>query len=68
MDEDVLNMAIRKFLKEVGVTSQRAIETAVREAAASGRLAGRSTLDAKMVLTIDALGLRHEIDHAIELD
>jgi hypothetical protein len=68
MDEDALNMAIRKFLKQVGVTSQRAIEIAVRDAAASGRLAGRTALDAKMVLTIDALGLRHEIDHRIELD
>ena len=67
MDEDALNMAIRKFLKQVGVTSQREIEKAVRDAAASGRLAGRSALDAKMVLTIDALGLRHEIDHRLEL-
>lgn len=68
MDEDRLNMAIRKFLKEVGVTSQRAIERAVREAVASGRLAGRNGVDAKMVLTIDALGLRHEVDHRIELE
>jgi hypothetical protein len=67
MNEDALNMAIRKFLKEVGVTSQREIEKAVRAAEAAGQLAGRNAVDARMVLTIDALGLRHQIDHRIEL-
>ena len=36
MDEDVFNMSIRKFLKKVGVTSQREIEAAVRDAIAEG--------------------------------
>ena len=62
MDEDKLNMSVRKFLKVVGVTSQREIEAAVRGKAAAG---GKS-YKAKMVLTIDALGLRHEIDGDIE--
>jgi hypothetical protein len=65
MNEDLLNMEIRKFLKEVGVTSQREIEKAVREAAKAGRLAGRTSVSAKVVLTVDALGLRHEITHDI---
>jgi hypothetical protein len=65
MNEDLLNMEIRKFLKEVGVTSQRVIEKGVREAAESGRLAGRTSVSAKVVLTVDALGLRHEITHDI---
>jgi hypothetical protein len=62
MDEDRLNMSVRKFLKVVGVTSQREIETAIRDKAP----AGGKTYKAKMVLTIDALGLRHEIDGDIE--
>ena len=41
MDENILNMAIRRFLKEVGVTSQRAIEIAVRRVLAENRLEGR---------------------------
>ncbi len=40
MDEEVFNMQIRKFLKNVGVTSQREIETAVRAALADGTLKG----------------------------
>ena len=46
MNEDIFNMAVRKFLKKVGVTSQREIEQAVREAVQAGRLAGIEVLDA----------------------
>lgn len=67
MNEDALNTSIRKFLKEVGVTSQREIEKAVRDAAAKGKLKGQ-TMPAKMVLTIDAIGLSHEVDGEIKLD
>ena len=67
MDEETLNLTVRKFLKEVGVTSQREIEKAVREALSAGRLRGNETLDAKMTLTIGALGLSHEIDGQISL-
>ncbi len=56
MNEDLLNTSIRKFLKEVGVTSQREIEKAVRDAVADGRLTGRDTLPAKMTLTVMTLG------------
>lgn len=67
IDEDRLNLEIRKFLKHVGITSQREIEKAVREAAASGRLAGAAPLDASMTLRVPALGLEHVIEHAIRI-
>jgi hypothetical protein len=67
MDEDRFNMEVRKFLKVVGVTSQREIESAVREALAAGRLAPDATLQAKVVLTIPALGLEREIEGTIAL-
>lgn len=68
MNEDALNNSIRKFLKEVGVTSQREIEKAVRDAVASGKIKGNTPLPARVVLTIAPLGLTHEVDGAIKLD
>jgi len=68
MNEDVLNMEIRKFLKRVGVTSQREIETAVRTGIESGKLKGRKTVNARMTLVIEALGLRHEIAEDIAFE
>jgi hypothetical protein len=68
MNEDALNTSVRKFLKKVGITSQREIERAVREAVSSGRLKGQEALPAKAVVTIEALGLAFEIDGAVELD
>jgi hypothetical protein len=68
MNEDIFNMSLRKFLKQVGVTSQREIETALRDAQAQGRLAGKGPLKARMLLTIDAIGLRHQIEEEIELE
>ena len=67
MDEDKFNMSVRKYLKVVGVTSQREIENAVHEAVKSGRLQGNARLQAKMTLEINAVGLRHVIDGEIEL-
>ena len=67
MDEDRFNMSIRKFLKVVGVTSQREIETAVRDGLNAGKLQGGGPLKAKMTLSIPALGLTHQIDGDIEL-
>ena len=66
IDEDRLNVTIRKFLKAVGITSQREIEKAVREAAASGSLPSSGKLQAKMTLTVPELGLEHVIDHEID--
>jgi hypothetical protein len=67
MNEDVFNASLRKFLKKVGITSQREIEIAVREAVASGRLKGDEKLPAKMVLTLGGVSLTHEIADEIEL-
>ena len=66
IDEDRLNVTIRKFLKAVGITSQREIEKAVREAAESGSLPASGKLTATMTLSIPALGLEHVIDHEID--
>jgi hypothetical protein len=68
MNEDVLNTSIRRFLKTVGVTSQREIEKAVREAVANGRLKGNEALPAKMTLTVGGISLTHTIDDSIELE
>lgn len=67
MDEEIFNMQLRKFLKHVGVTSQREIEQAVRDALADGRLTGGETVKARVVLSIEALGVSHTIDGEIEL-
>ena len=68
MNEDVFNTSLRKFLKKVGITSQREIETAVRDAVKAGRLKGNEKLPAKMVLTVGGVSLTHEISDEIELD
>ncbi len=67
MDADVFNMQIRKFLKQVGVTSQREIESTVRAAIESGRLKGDETISARVTLTIDTLGLSKDIVGNISL-
>ena len=67
MNEDVFNASLRRFLKKVGITSQREIEKAVRDAVAAGKLKGNEKLQAKMVLTIGSVSLTHEIAGEIEL-
>jgi hypothetical protein len=67
MNEDVFNASLRRFLKKVGITSQREIEKAVRDGLAAGRLKGHEKLPAKMVLTIGGVSLSHEISDEIEL-
>jgi hypothetical protein len=67
MNEDIFNTSLRRFLKKVGITSQREIEKAVRDAVASGHLQGHEKLPAKMVLTVGGVTLSHEIDDEIEL-
>lgn len=67
MDEEIFNLSIRKFLKVVGVSSQREIEQAVTAAIASGAIAGTETLAATMTLEIAALQLKVRFDGDITL-
>ena len=67
MNEDRFNMDIRKYLKVVGVTSQREIELAVRDALAGGKLSEATLLRPKMILRIPEIGLEHVIDGEIGL-
>ena len=53
MDEEVLNLNIRKFLKKVGVSSQREIEKAIREAVANGDIDQDTVCKVSMQLTMD---------------
>jgi hypothetical protein len=68
MNEDVFNMSLRKFLKKVGVTSQREIEMAVRTAIDAGKLSGKEKLNAVVTLKIEGLELAETIDGRIELE
>ena len=56
MDEEAFNMSVRKFLKQLGVTSQREIEAAVRERLEAGELAGDETLPTRATVTVGDLG------------
>jgi ribosomal protein L1 len=67
MNEDVFNMSLRKFLKKVGVTSQREIEKAVRSAIDAGQIKGTETLDAEVILKVNGVELTERIDGRIEL-
>lgn len=68
MNEDKFNMELRKFLKKVGITSQRDIEQAVHQAIEAGTLKGNEALSAKMTLTIPSLDICTEIDGTINLE
>jgi Family of unknown function (DUF6494) len=68
MNEDVFNTSIRKFLKTLGVSAQREIEKAVRQALADGKLKGNEKLAAKATVTLGGIGLSHEIKGEIELE
>jgi hypothetical protein len=66
-NEETFNLEVRKFLKKVGVTSQREIERAVREALKSGALRGGERLRAEMTLSIPGAKLTYKIDDEIAL-
>lgn len=63
MDEERFNMSLRKFLKEVGVTSQQAIERVVREEG----LGGKGKLKMRAVLTAEGTPLNHVVEGEIDL-
>ena len=68
MNEDKFNMEIRKFLKQVGVTSQREIEHAVMKAVEAGKLSGNETLDIKMTLEASSLNIKHCVEGKIAME
>ena len=65
MNEDRFNMDIRKFLKVVGVTSQREIEKAVRDALANGKLKDEAMVTARITLALPEIGLQHVVEGEI---
>ena len=67
MNEETLNLSIRKFLKMVGISSQREIEHAVAKAAATGTIKGTESFPAKMTLEIAGLTLKVEFSGDIVL-
>ena len=67
MKEDTFNIEVRKFLKEVGVTSQREIERAVRSALEAGRLEGDEKLKVSARIQIERVELDHRVDGEIAL-
>ncbi len=68
MNPDVLNMQIRKFLKQVGVTSQREIENAIREALENGTIQSNERLRVEMTLKVGQLELTHIVEDEIALE
>ena len=68
MDEDSFNISIRKFLKMVGVSSQRDIEHAVQQALANGDIKGTESFPAKMTLEIPGLRLNVNFEGEIRLE
>ena len=67
MNEETFNQSIRKFLKVVGVSSQREIEHAVATAIASGAIAGTESFPAKVTLEVAGLKLNVNFDGEIRL-
>ena len=68
MNEETFNLSIRKFLKQVGINSQREIEQAVDQAIAEGRIKGDESFAAKATLEIAGLKLKVDVDGQITLE
>jgi len=68
MNEDKFNIEMRKFLKKVGITSQRTIEQAIREAIADGRMSGNEQVEVSATLEIKSLGINEPISGKISLE
>ena len=67
MDQEAFNISIRKFLKMVGVNSQREIEQAVQKAIQSGKLKDGEQVPVKCTLEVPSLGVRVPFDGEIRL-
>jgi hypothetical protein len=68
MNEETLNLSIRKFLKMVGIRSQRDIEQAIARAIADGAITGREAFPARMTLEVAGLKLNVKFDGDIRLE
>ncbi|MDF1589721.1 MAG: DUF6494 family protein [Gammaproteobacteria bacterium] len=68
MNDDTFNMETRKYLKKVGISSQREIEHAVAKAVERGDLNGSETLQVSMRLTVPALAIDYHISGEIALE
>ncbi len=68
MNDETLNMSIRRFLKTVGVNSQLAIEKAVRKALEDGKLRGNESFPATITLSVGKLSLDVRFDGEIKLE
>jgi len=68
MNEEAFNLSLRKFLKMVGVSSQREIEQAVAKAIEARSVSGSETFPAQMTLEVPAIGLRVQFDGEIRLE
>ncbi|MAI84700.1 MAG: hypothetical protein CMM91_07165 [Rickettsiales bacterium] len=68
MNEEKLNISTRKFLKNVGVNSQRIIETSIREAVSSGKFKQSENIKVKVNLSIEKLDLTEVIEGKIEVE
>jgi Family of unknown function (DUF6494) len=67
-NEDALNMSVRKFLKQVGITAQRETENAVREAYSKGEITSKEVLSARATITVGLTSLNLVVDGQIELN
>jgi hypothetical protein len=67
MDEETFNLSIRKFLKMVGINSQREIERAVAAAIGAGTISGEESFPARMTLEVDGLKLKVAFQGEIHL-
>ena len=67
MDEEVFQIQLRKFLKKVGIQSQREIEQAVRSAITAGTLDSTAVLTSRVVLQVPAVGIDVTIEDVIKL-
>ncbi len=68
MNEDTFNMELRKFLKKVGVTSQREVEKSVNDALNTNKLQGNETLHARVTLEVSDINLNTVIEGDISLE
>jgi hypothetical protein len=68
MNPDVFNMQVRKYLKQVGVTSQREIEDAVRKALEASAIQDNEKIRVRTTLEIEQIGLTHIVEDSIDLE